>query len=62
LSEKPPQPLIPEGYAVIGVSPLRATVVKGRNVGPTFTFELSKSFKAAGAVKANAAATARRAQ
>ncbi len=62
LSEKPPKPLIPEGYGDIGVSPLRATVVKGRNIGPTFTFELSKSFKAAGAGKANAAPTARRAQ
>ena len=55
LSEKPPAALIPEGYGIIGVSPLRATVTKGRNVGPAFTFALTKSFTVADPVKASAA-------
>jgi hypothetical protein len=45
LSEMPPESLLPEAYGDKGKSELRASVKKGRNVGPDFRFELKNGKK-----------------
>ena len=44
LSLLPLESLIPAGYAEMATTPLRATVKKGRNVGPEFRYELKSDF------------------
>lgn len=45
LSEMPAESLLPEAYGEKGKSELRASVKKGRNVGPDFRFELKNGKK-----------------
>jgi len=45
LSLLPLESLIPDGYSDMGTTPLRATVKRGRNVGPDFRYELKGDFK-----------------
>lgn len=40
----PPDYVVPQAYGDKATSPLKATVKKGRNTGPDFTFELAKDF------------------
>lgn len=46
LGELPPESLLPEAYGDKAKSGLRASVKKGRNVGPDFRFELKSGEKA----------------
>ena len=39
-SSKPPRNLVPEVYAEVDTSPLRATIKTGANTGPAFVFDL----------------------
>jgi hypothetical protein len=45
LGELPPESLIPVAYGERSTSGLKATVKKGRNVGPDFRYELKGDFK-----------------
>jgi hypothetical protein len=45
LGELPPESVIPVGYGEKSSSGLKATVKKGRNVGPEFRYELRGDFK-----------------
>jgi len=45
LSSLPPDYMVPKAYGDRATSQLKATVKKGRNVGPDFTFKLSSDFK-----------------
>ena len=45
LNALPPDSLIPEAYGDKATSGLKATVKKGRNVGPEFRYELRGDFK-----------------
>jgi hypothetical protein len=45
LGELPPESVIPVGYGEKSSSGLKATVKKGRNVGPEFRYELKGDFK-----------------
>ncbi len=45
LTAAPAESLIPVSYGETTTSPLQATVKKGRNTGPEFTFDLSSDFK-----------------
>lgn len=44
LGSLPPDYVVPQAYGDKATSPLKATVKKGRNTGPDFTFELAKDF------------------
>ena len=44
LMSLPADYIVPKAYGDKATSPLRATVRKGRNTGPDFTFELSNDF------------------
>lgn len=39
-SSKPPREVVPEVYAELSTSPLRATITSGANTGPAFVFDL----------------------
>ena len=39
-SSKPPRNVVPEVYAEVDTSPLRATIHSGANTGPAFVFDL----------------------
>jgi hypothetical protein len=39
-SSKPPRNVVPEVYAEVNSSPLRATIKSGANTGPAFVFDL----------------------
>jgi len=39
-STKPPREVVPEVYAEVDSSPLRATITSGANTGPAFVFDL----------------------
>lgn len=39
-SSKPPRNVVPEVYAEVDTSPLRATIKSGANTGPAFVFDL----------------------
>jgi hypothetical protein len=39
-SSKPPRNVVPEVYAEVNTSPLRATIKSGANTGPAFVFDL----------------------
>lgn len=41
LETLPLESLVPGGFAEVGTSPLKASVAKGENTGPAFTFDLS---------------------
>jgi hypothetical protein len=45
LGELPPESVIPQAYGEKSTSGLKATVKKGRNVGPEFRYELKGDFK-----------------
>ncbi|MFM8634201.1 MAG: hypothetical protein ACKOEX_05255 [Planctomycetia bacterium] len=45
LMSLPAEYIVPEAYGDKATSPFKATVKKGRNTGPDFTFELSSDFK-----------------
>lgn len=45
LTDLPSESLVPATYVELGTSPLRASVAKGKNVGPGFTFELTRGSK-----------------
>ena len=40
-SSKPPRNVVPEVYAEVNTSPLRATIKSGANTGPAFVFDLN---------------------
>lgn len=42
-SRKPPRNVVPEVYAEVDTSPLRATIQRGANTGPAFVFDLKSS-------------------
>jgi len=39
-ASKPPREVVPEVYAEVDTSPLRATITSGANTGPAFVFDL----------------------
>jgi len=41
LNSLPPEYIVPKAYGEKAASPLKATVKKGRNAGPAFTFDLT---------------------
>lgn len=47
LMSLPADYIVPKAYGDKATSPFKATVKKGHNTGPDFTFELSSDFKPA---------------
>lgn len=45
LMSLPADSIVPKPYGDKATAPFKATVKKGRNTGPDFTFELSSDFK-----------------
>jgi hypothetical protein len=50
-SRKSPRNVVPEVYAEVDTSPLRATIQRGANTGPAFVFDLNSSRAIAGSGK-----------